>query len=327
VERIADIRRAVASAAPDVWALATARASGIVNLLADISRGGAALADDAKLAAAFGLDAAPPTSSSAATMRAIMQAAIRQAAAGGRTFRSEKGAVGVLEFRGMALYGLPGLQPYIADPKELAREVTALAGDPAISRIAIVFDSPGGAVTGVSETADAVAAAARVKPVFVIVDTLCASAAYWIGSQCTELIALGSGDVGSVGVWTMHIDQSKALENAGLKVSLIHSGEKKIAANSFEPLAAEDRAWIQQQTDVIYSEFVRAVARGRKVSAGTVREKFGKGRLLRAGDAAKLGMVDRLETADDAFSLVVNGRRTKATINAELAALRAEVAR
>jgi len=321
------IRRAVSGAMGGAFALEAARASGFVALLANVHRDPAALTDET-LASALGLDS--PVPAAATDLGAIFRAAIGRHArsgSGAQIFKGEKGRVGVLGFRGLVLYGVPDAQPFIADPKQLAREVQQLAGDPAIDRICIVFDSPGGAVTGVGEACDAVAAAAQIKPVYGIVDSLAASAAYWIASQCTELISLGSGDVGSVGVWTLHTDTSKALETAGLKVTLIHAGEKKVAGNPYQPLAADDRAWLQQQADAVHGEFVRAVARGRKTTAANVRENFGKGRLLRAGEALKRGMVDRLETADDAFALVTNGRRSRASIALELAAMRAEVDR
>jgi signal peptide peptidase SppA len=325
MHNFAEIRRAVSGVSGICLALETARAGGVAELLtASVSNGPSAL-DDLAIAHAFGLDAATPALPP--SLGAIFQAAIGRKAAAGQIVTGESGRVGLLSFRGVAMYGLPNMQPFIACPRELAREVTALAGDDAIARVVIAFNSPGGLCTGIAECADAIHAAAQIKPVIGIVDPLAASAGYWLASQCSELIALASGEVGSVGVFALHVDQSQALAKAGIRPTLIHSGEHKVELSSFRPLAEGTREWLQQQADSVHGEFVRAVARGRRVSAATVRERFGRGRLIRSGQAAKLGMVDRLETTDDAYALALHGRRSRASIKAELAALRAEVGR
>jgi ClpP class serine protease len=70
----------------------------------------------------------------------------------------------------------------------------------------------------------------------------------------------------------------------------------------FEPLSEATKAYYQAESDAIYSQFVGAVARGRETTPTNVKANFGKGRVIRAAEAKKLGMVDRLETSDAAFS-------------------------
>jgi ClpP class serine protease len=45
-----------------------------------------------------------------------------------------------------------------------------------------------------------------------------------------------SSEVGSVGCVVLHIDQSQALEQAGIRPTFIHSGRYKVEGNSLEPL-------------------------------------------------------------------------------------------
>ena len=63
----------------------------------------------------------------------------------------------------------------------------------------------------------------------------------------------------------MLLDQSKILDEMGIKVNVIKSGKLKAAGNSFEPLDDEARESIQQRIDDIYDQFIRAVASGRRV--------------------------------------------------------------
>jgi hypothetical protein len=56
-------------------------------------------------------------------------------------------------------------------------------------------------------------------------------------------------------VWTMHIDQSKLLEELGIKVTLIFEGEHKVDGNPFEPLSNDARADCSTTTRVTYDMF------------------------------------------------------------------------
>jgi len=51
-----------------------------------------------------------------------------------------------------------------------------------------------------------------------------------------------SGEVGSVGVYTMHVDYSEAYKMAGLEATLISAGRYKTEGNPFEPLGDEAAA-------------------------------------------------------------------------------------
>ena len=92
----------------------------------------------------------------------------------------------------------------------LATDFRAAVDDPAIESIILEIDSPGGQVAGVSEFAAQVREATAIKPVIAYVSDLGASAAYWIASQASELIVTPSGLVGSIGVFSVHVDRSQA---------------------------------------------------------------------------------------------------------------------
>jgi hypothetical protein len=50
---------------------------------------------------------------------------------------------------------------------------------------------------------------------------MAASAGYWLASQCTEIIATPSGDVGSVGVYMCHTDYSTMNDRIGIKPTYV----------------------------------------------------------------------------------------------------------
>jgi capsid assembly protease len=111
-----------------------------------------------------------------------------------------------------------------------------------------------------------------------------------------------SGQVGSIGVYCAHQDESKALENEGIKINLISAGKFKVEGNPTEPLSPDARAAIQDKVDAYYSMFVNAVARNRGAAAADVRNGYGEGRMLLASDAVKARMADRVATLDDVLA-------------------------
>jgi signal peptide peptidase SppA len=130
------------------------------------------------------------------------------------------------------------------------------------------------------------------------VDTLAASAAYWIASQADEIVVTPSGDVGSIGVLVMHDDVSKAEEMAGFKTTVISAGKYKAEGHPFEPLSDEARGELQKLVDDVYAMFVADVAQGRGTTAEAVRSGYGQGRLQLANDAVASGLADRVDTID-----------------------------
>lgn len=188
-------------------------------------------------------------------------------------------------------------------------QIKALTVDPGIKAIVLDVDSPGGTVAGTQELAQLVMDARETKPVVAVANSQMASAAYWIGSAASEIVAAPGALVGSIGVIAMHLDESKALEMEGIKATLITAGRYKGEADPTQPLSDEARGRIQEIVDQSYAAFVASVARGRGVSVAEVRSGYGQGRILTAREALAAGMIDRIGTLDETLGRVLTGRR------------------
>lgn len=201
----------------------------------------------------------------------------------------------------------------------LRSQIRAHANDPDVSTIVLDIDSPGGAVAGTLETAAEVKAAAGQKPVIAVANTLAASAAYWIGSQASEFVITPGADVGSIGAMILHQDISGAMEQFGVKMTMIRSAQapQKNEAHPFAPLSDEARAFLQGRADEAGNDFIKAVASGRSVTQAKVKEDFGQGRVYGAREALSRGMVDRIATLDD----VIGGLQQKRTSSRRRSAL------
>jgi capsid assembly protease len=213
--------------------------------------------------------------------------------------------IGVIESRMEAMGNISGGM----SPDTIARSFRSAMDDASVTAIVLDIDSPGGTVFGLSELGDEIRAARGKKPVVAVANSVAASAAYWIGSQAEEFVVTPSGQVGSIGVLSMHQDITGLLEQEGVKINLIHFGKYKTEANPFEALGEEARASIQADVDAYGGMFHRAVSKGRGVPVEKVRSDFGQGRMLMATDALARGMVDAVETFDDVITRLTKPKK------------------
>jgi signal peptide peptidase SppA len=186
----------------------------------------------------------------------------------------------------------------------------ALAND-SVGQILIDINSPGGSVYGVGELAAEVLQARTQKPVVAIANSLAASAAYWVGSAATALYVTPGGEVGSIGVYQAHQDNSAALEQKGIKTTLISAGKFKVEGHPYAPLAAEALAFMQSRVDDYYQAFAKGVAKGRSVGIDQVRSGMGQGRVLGPDAALAQNMVDGVMTFDDVVRLMQRDVKAK----------------
>lgn len=190
----------------------------------------------------------------------------------------------------------------VLSTQQVGQLVDDAANDASVEAIVLDIDSPGGAVPGTHELAGKINGAKKKKKVICVANAAAASAAFWVGTQGTEFVVTPSGQVGSLGVFSMHIDQSEALKSEGVKVTFVSSTPEKVAGNEFEPLSDIGRNQKQSTVDGYYRHFLSAVAAGRKTSVANVQETFGKGGMVLADEAVRRGMVDRVASLDDVLS-------------------------
>lgn len=200
--------------------------------------------------------------------------------------------------------------------EDLVVEVREAIAMPSVAAVVLDFDSPGGSVYGVPEAFDALKALRGSKPLVALCDPIAASAAYWLACACDSISCIPSGEAGSVGVYVAHNDFSGMNEQIGLDVSYVYAGKYKVEGNPDEPLSGDARAYLQQQVDATYQEFVSDVSEGRGVSPDVVIATFGEGRVLLADDALQADMIDKIETFDQLVQRLTapaSGRRNART--------------
>lgn len=169
---------------------------------------------------------------------------------------------------------------------------------PSVGAILFDVDSPGGSVYYTDQLARRIYDARGTKPIVAFGNGTVGSAAFWIASAADKFILAPGADAGSVGVWSVHMDMSGALEQQGVKPTLISSGKYKTEGHPFGPLNAETMEFLQSRVDQHHDDFVQALARNRGKTVNQVRKDFGEGRLFDAKTAVQRGMADDVQTVD-----------------------------
>ena len=193
----------------------------------------------------------------------------------------------------------------------LRGEVQRAVSDPQVSTVVLDIDSPGGSVTGVQEFADFLHTATTAKPIIAHCNAMCASAAYWIASQATEIVATPSATVGGIGVFAVHQDVSESMKAQGITNTIISAGRRKTEGNPFEPLSDDARSNLQATVNEHYDMFVDAVSRGRAVAASSVRTGFGEGAVVSGDEAMATNLVDRIQTMEGLLTELTRPRGTR----------------
>lgn len=213
------------------------------------------------------------------------------------------------------------MDPWTGEPsfstEAFAQVFQAAVADPSIGAIVLNFHSPGGEAYGTPELADLIFEARATTRIIASINSMAASAAYWLAASAAEISITPSGITGSVGVYVLHLDFAEMLEKAGIKPTLIKAGDNKAGSLPHFPLSDEARADLQKHVDRYYGLFVGAIARGRGVSRSKVQADYGQGSAMTAPDALERGMVDRIETLEQTLARLTKGAQTKRRIRAQ----------
>lgn len=183
-----------------------------------------------------------------------------------------------------------------------------------VNFIVLDIDSGGGQVAGTERLGNAVWKARQSgKTTIACVNEFCASAALWVASQCERIVMPDTGSIGSLGVYTIHYDDTKFLAENGVEKSVIYRGRYK--AVDERPLDKDAAADMQRFIDGKYSSFVDAVARGRGRTSDEVTTLWGDSRLFTGLEAMGNGLIDEIGTLQDVLDSLEAGRGGRVSID------------
>jgi len=135
------------------------------------------------------------------------------------------------------------------------------------------------------------------KPVYVVVEDMCASGCYYIAAAADRIYVSQGSIVGSIGVLMSSFGFYGLMNKLGIERRLMTAGENKAMMDPFQPQNPRHRAYTQSLLDEIHQQFITAVRSGRGKRLKNSPEIFSG--LFWTGDSAiRLGLADGLGTVD-----------------------------
>ena len=135
------------------------------------------------------------------------------------------------------------------------------------------------------------------KPIFVVVEEVCASGCYYIASAANKIYANPSSIVGSIGVIYTGFGLNGLMDKIGVDSRLIISGKNKAMGYPFIPANSEQNAMQQDMMDKIHQQFIEAVKNGRGARLHNDSDLF-SGRYWIGADAIQIGLIDGFASVD-----------------------------
>ena len=186
--------------------------------------------------------------------------------------------------------------------------------DSEVGALLLVIDSPGGTVAGTQTLGDEIRAADAVKPTLAHIEDLGASAGYWAASQARRISANRSALVGSLGTFGVIEDTSGKAQAEGVKVHVISTGPHKGMGVDGAPVTSAQLAEYQRMIDDLNGLFMQAVQTGRRMPQEQAAALF-DGRVHVAGKAKELGLLDAVQSLDQALAEADGMARPTASAN------------
>ncbi len=171
-----------------------------------------------------------------------------------------------------------------------------------VKAIVLRVDSPGGIVGACQEIHDKVKEISKKKPVVVSMGSIAASGGLYISVPATKIVANPGTITGSIGVILQSYNIKQLADKIGIKVITVKSGKFKDLLNPFREPDEKTLQILQALIDDSYDQFVKAVAKDRKLPVEKVK-KFADGRIFTGRRAKELGLVDELGNFDRAVEV------------------------
>jgi protease IV len=186
------------------------------------------------------------------------------------------------------------LEGVLLSSEHIVEELNDYADDSSIKAIVIRVDSPGGGVVPSQEIYNAVKHARQEgKKVVVSMGSVAASGGYYVAAAADLIVANPGTMTGSIGVKMEFANIEKLLEKIGVKGMVVKSGEYKDVGSPFREMTDKERALLQGVIDDVQTQFVKAVAEGRKLPEADVRA-IADGRIFTGQQALALKLVDQM---------------------------------
>ncbi len=173
--------------------------------------------------------------------------------------------------------------------------------DEGAKAVVLLIDSPGGSPVQAGIINDEMRRlkAAHGKPLYVVVEESCASAAYYIAAAADRIFVDKASIVGSIGVLMDGFGFTGLMDKLGVERRLMTAGENKGFMDPFSPQTPAQKAYAQQMLDQVHKQFIEVVraGRGERLKDKENPQLF-SGLFWTGQQAVDLGLADQLGNLD-----------------------------
>ncbi|MBQ9253372.1 MAG: signal peptide peptidase SppA [Bacteroidales bacterium] len=174
----------------------------------------------------------------------------------------------------------------------ICKAIEKATKDKQVKAIVLRVNSPGGDAVASELITNEIIKAKREKPVIVSMGDYAASAGYEMSSNATYIVANQTTVTGSIGVFGVLPNFSKALKkNLGITFDTVktHSNSNPLSVTT--PMTSDAKILMQKNVENFYINFINKVAKGRGKTPEYINS-IAKGRVWTGKDAKPLGLVD-----------------------------------
>ncbi len=171
--------------------------------------------------------------------------------------------------------------------------------DDAAMAVVLLINSPGGSPVQAGIINDEIKRlkAKHNKPIYAVVEEMCASAAYYIAAGTDKIYVDKASIVGSIGVLMDGFGFTGLMDKLGVERRLMTAGENKGFLDPFSPQTEKQRVFAQAMLDQIHKQFIEVVKEGRGQRLKESPEMF-SGLFWNGQQAVEMGLADQLANLD-----------------------------
>ncbi|AFM27245.1 signal peptide peptidase SppA [Desulfomonile tiedjei] len=200
--------------------------------------------------------------------------------------------------------GIVTIEGTIMSSDDILKQLRKYRKKSSIKAVLLRVNSPGGSVAPAQEIYREIARLREKKPVVVSMETVAASAAYYISSNADAIVCSQGTITGSIGVIMILPEIHQIIQRVGADVNIIKAGKYKDIGSITRPLTEEERGILNGFAAEIHEQFISDVARGRKgkIEEQKLRE-IADGRFFTGEKAKEWGLVDDIGNFYDAVKV------------------------
>src|SRR5437588_12457337 len=191
--------------------------------------------------------------------------------------------------------GVVDLEGVILSPNPVVQQLKKFGDDDSIKAIILHVNSPGGGVAASEEIYREVKRIRddKKKRIVASIESVGASGAYYVSSATNKIYADSGSIVGSIGVIAEWVNYGDLMHWPKMKDITMKAGEFKDTGSPVRDLTPVEREYLQSLIDNMHTQFIRAVADGRKAKFDDIKA-IANGKVWTGEQALGMKLIDQV---------------------------------